>query len=311
MKYVLKKIASLLITLLIISFVTFFAFSVIPGDAALSRLGMDASEEALEALRREMGYGGNIFVRYFSWLGNALTGNFGISFQYNTPVLSLIGGRLVTTLCLAAEALLMIAFFSVPIAILASRKPNGPLDHVITTVSQMGMAIPQFFLGILLTFFLGILLHVFDVGGYTEPEENFGKFLGFLVVPAVCVAIPKLSMMIKYLRDCIVAEKKQDYVRTAKAKGNSENSILVKHILKNAILPAVTFFAMIVADVLAGSIVVEQVFAIPGLGRLLIASISNRDFPVVSAMVLYMASVVVIMNMLADITYRIVDRRVK
>ncbi|MCQ2537459.1 MAG: ABC transporter permease [Lachnospiraceae bacterium] len=311
MKYIGKKLIALAITLLAISFVTFFAFTIIPGDAATSIMGMDASEEQLDALREELGLNDPLIVRYGRWVKGALMLDFGTSLQYKTDVAKLIGGRLTATLGLALEAILIILILSVPLGIISSKKPNGAVDNIITVLTQFGMAVPQFFLGIMLTYVFGILLRIVNMGGYVNPAESFDGFLRFLILPAITVAIPKLSMMTKYLRDCIVAQKKQDYVRTARAKGNSEGRILTHHVLKNAIIPSITFFAMIVADVLAGSIVCEQVFAIPGVGRLLTASISNRDFPVVSAIVLYVAVVVVVMNTLADVFYRVVDPRVK
>ncbi len=311
MKIILRKIAALVITLLIISFVTFFAFTIIPGDAATGILDMDATQEEIDALREAMGLNDNIFLRYGRWIAGALHGDLGKSLKYDMTVNSLLGSRLPATFGLSLEALLIIALVSVPLAVLSSKKPEGILDNIITVITQAGMALPQFFIGILLTYIFGMLLKWFPIGEYKAPEENFGGFLFFLIVPAITVAIPKCSMMTKYIRDNIVAQKKQDYVRTAKAKGNSENKILIKHILKNTMMPTITFYAMIVADVLAGSIVVEQVFQIPGVGRLLVASISNRDYPVVSAIVMYTAAIVVIMNTLADILARIIDPRVK
>ncbi len=310
MRYVGKKLIALLVTLAAISFVTFFAFTIIPGDAATNIMGMDATEEEIEALREAMGLNDNIFVRYGRWLLGVLRFDLGTSLQYSIGVSELIGGRLKATAGLAFESLLIILVLAVPLGLLSALKPNGALDNCITTLTQVGMAVPQFFLGIMLTYVLGVLLHVFRMGGYVYPGDNFGAYISFLFVPAITVAVPKLSMMTKYLRDCIVAEKRKDYVRTAKAKGNDAARVLSHHILKNALIPSLTFFAMIVADVFAGSIVCEQVFSIPGVGRLLIASISNRDFPVVSAIVLYTAALVVVTNTLADILYRAVDPRV-
>ncbi len=310
MKYIIKKIASLVITLLIISFVTFLAFSVIPGDAADSRLGIDSTEEERAALREELGLNDPIPTQFVRWLLKALKGDFGMSYKYNKPVSELISDRLDATVGLAVISLILILAISVPLSILSSARPNGIVDNILTVMTQVGMAVPQFFLGIVLTLVFGIILSWFNTGGYVDPGENLSGYLSFMLLPAISVSIPKLSMMVKYLRDCIVSEKKNDYVRTAKAKGNGEAAILFKHVLKNAVISAITFFAMMAAEAFAGSIVVEQVFNIPGLGRLLVSSINTRDFPVVTAIVLYMAALVVVMNTLADISYRIVDPRV-
>lgn len=311
MKFILKKTGTLIITLVIISFLSFLAFSLIPGDAAVSNLGMDADEAAIEALREELGLNRPVPVQYGDWLWSAVHGDFGESTQYHLPVRELVAGRLPATITLAVYSLVLILVVSFPLGLLGTRKPNGALDTVVTVVSQLGMAVPQFFLGILLTFFFGIVLKLFTVGGYVSPQENPAGFLSFLILPAVAVAVPKCAAMTRYIRNSVVAQKKLDYVRTARGKGNSERRILLYHVLINSMMPVVTMLAMMAADVLAGSIVVEQVFNIPGLGRLLITSISNRDYPVVQAIVLYIACTVVIMNTLADIAYQKLDPRLR
>ena len=223
----------------------------------------------------------------------------------------LVSQRLPATITLALYSMGMILVISFPLGLLGTRKPNGVLDTLLTVLSQIGMAIPQFFLGILLTFFFGIVLSWFTVGGYVNYKEDLTGFLRFLVLPAVAVAVPKCATMTRYIRNAVVAQKKMDYVRTARGKGNSENRILLNHVLINVMMPVVTMLAMMAADVLAGSIVVEQVFNIPGLGRLLITSISNRDYSVVQAIVLYIAATVVIMNTIADVAYQKLDPRVR
>ena len=311
MKMIAKKIGGLLVTLFLISLLSFFAFSFIPGDAALSSLGVDADEAAVEALREELGLNRPIYVQYADWLFSALKGDFGESLQYHMPVSRLISQRLPVTITLAVYAMLLVVLVSFPLGLLGTKKPGGMLDNVITVLSQIGMAVPQFFVGILLTFFFGIVLQVFIVGGYVSYQEDMGAFLKFLILPAVAVAVPKCASLIRYIRDAVVAEKRLDYARTARAKGNSEKKVLLNHVLINAMMPVVTMIAMMAADVLAGSIVVEQVFNIPGLGRLLITSIANRDYPVVQAIVIYIACVVVVMNTIAELLYHKIDPRVK
>ncbi len=311
MRFFIKKLIALIITMAAISFVTFLCFTIIPGDAAVNLIGMDATEEEVEALRASLGLSDPLPIRYLRWLKGAVTFDFGTSLQYSISVTSLIGGRLAATAGLAVEALVMILVLSVPLGLISSMRPNGAVDNTITVLTQFGMAVPQFFFGIMLTYVFGVVLRIFKMGGYVSPGDDPVGYFSFLILPAITVAIPKLSMMTKYLRDCIVAEKRKDYVRTAKAKGNSSARITRHHILRNALIPNITFFAMIVADVFAGSIVCEQVFSIPGVGRLLIASISNRDYPVVSAIVLYVSALVVITNTFADVLYRVADPRVR
>lgn len=311
MKWIGKKIGGLIVTLLFISLFCFLAFSMIPGDAALSALGVDADEATVEALREELGLNRPVYVQYADWLLSALRGDFGESLQYHMPVSTLVSQRLPVTVTLAMYAILLIVLFSFPLGILGTGKPGGFFDLIITVLSQIGMAVPQFFIGILLTFFFGIVLQWFTVGGYVSYQEDMQGFLSFLILPAVAVAIPKCSSLIRYIRDSIVAEKTLDYVRTARAKGNSEGKVLLNHVLINSLMPVVTMLAMMAADVLAGSIVVEQVFNIPGLGRLLITSIANRDYPVVQAIVIYIAGAVVLMNTIAEILYHRIDPRVR
>ena len=220
MRYIGKKIGSLLVTLLLISFLSFLAFSLIPGDAAVAALGMEAEEEDIDALREELGLNRPLHVQYAEWLIKAIQGDFGESTQYHLPVSELVAQRLPATVTLAVYAMLLIVLVSFPMGLLGTRKPGGVMDSAVTVVSQIGMAIPQFFLGILLTWLFGIVLSVFPVGGYVSISEDPVRFLGFLFLPAVAVAVPKCASMTRYIRNSVVAQKKQGYVRTARGKGN-------------------------------------------------------------------------------------------
>lgn len=312
MKYLLKKLITLIITLLFISFLSFAAFSVIPGDAALTKLGKDATEEQLMMMREEMGLNDPLPVRYVNWLKNALQGDFGESYQYdNTPVSELLAVRLPVTVLLAVMALGIILICAVPLGILCARYAGSWIDVIINQLSQIMMAIPAFFLGVLLTYIFGLVLQLFQPGNFIPLEESFSDAMKYLFYPAVAVAIPKIAMVVKFLRNSIISELNKDYVRTARSKGNTENGILYGHVLKNAMIPVITFLAMVVAEILAGSIVVEQVFSVPGVGRLLITAISSRDYPVVQAVVLYVTAVVVILNFAVDVLYQVLDPRVK
>lgn len=312
MKYLLKKLITLIITLLFISFLSFAAFSVIPGDAALTKLGKDATEEQLMMMREEMGLNDPLPIRYVNWLKNALQGDFGESYQYdNTPVSELLAVRLPVTVLLAVMALGIILICAVPLGILCARYAGSWIDVIINQLSQIMMAIPAFFLGVLLTYIFGLVLQLFQPGNFIPLEESFSDAMKYLFYPAVAVAIPKIAMVVKFLRNSIISELNKDYVRTARSKGNTENGILYGHVLKNAMIPVITFLAMVVAEILAGSIVVEQVFSVPGVGRLLITAISSRDYPVVQAVVLYVTAVVVILNFAVDVLYQVLDPRVK
>ena len=312
MKFFIKKLITLIITLLLISFLTFTAFSVIPGDAALSRLGKDASEQQVEALREEMGLNDSLPVRYVRWIGGAVTGDFGESYRYEgISVSSLLSDRLPVTVLLSVIALVIILVCSVPLGIASARHAGEWGDVVTNQLTQIIMAIPPFFLGMILTYVFGLILHLFQPGKFIQPSENLGEAVKYLFFPALAIALPKIAMVVKFLRNSVISEMNKDYVRTAFSKGNTRTGVLYSHILKNALIPVITFFALAIAEILAGSIIVEQVFSVPGIGRLLISSISNRDYPVVQAIVLYITAVVVIINFIVDVLYQFLDPRVK
>ena len=312
MKYFIKKIITLIITLLFISLLTFTAFSVIPGDAAVSKLGVDASPEAIARVRAEYELDQPVLTRYVHWLGKALHGDFGQSYKFDTmTVTQLLQSRLPVTILLAVMSFIIIIVVSLPLGMLSARYAGKWLDVVINQVTQITMAIPSFFLGIILTVIFGLVLKVFQPGGYVSMQEDLKGCIEYLILPAVAVALPKIAMVVKYLRNSVLSEMKKDYVRTAYSKGNSVNQVLYGHVLRNALIPVITFVAMVVAEILAGSLVIEQVFSIPGMGRLMITSISTRDYPVVQAAVLYITSIVVIINFLVDILYQLADPRVR
>lgn len=312
MKLIVKKILSLIITLLVISFLTFTAFTLIPGDAALTKLGTDATPEQVEALREEMGLNDSVVIRYGRWLGNALQGDFGESLQYShVTVKDLVASRLPVTLTLAIMSLILIILFSIPLALLAVRHQGKWLETVIDGLGIVNMAIPAFFLGILITFFFGLILRWFQPGSEISFKGHFWQSIYYLLFPALAVALPKIAMTVRFLKGSLLGELDQDYVRTARAKGNDEKQILYGHVLQNGLIPVITFVALIAAEILGGSIVAEQVFSLNGLGRLMIASISARDFPVVQAAVLYVTTVVVSLNTLVDILYAVIDPRVR
>ena len=312
MKFFIKKLITLIITLLVISFLTFTAFSVIPGDAALSRLGKDATEEQLERAREEMGLNDPIIEQYARWAVNALHGDFGDSYRYEgTTVSSLLSQRLPVTVLLAVISLLIITVISIPLGILSARYAGKWVDTLTNYLTQILMAVPSFFLGMILTYVFGLVLHLFQPGNFVSPSEDFVKSAEYLMFPAIAVALPKIAMVVKFLRGSILTEMRCEYVRTAYSRGNTDTAVLYGHVLKNAMIPVVTFFAMVIAEILAGSIVAEQVFSVPGIGRLLISSISNRDYPVVQAIVLYITSVVVLINFAVDMIYQLLDPRVR
>ena len=297
MKYFIRKIVTLIITLLFISMLSFAAFSVIPGNAAISKLGTDATPDRVAALEASMELDKPMVVRYGNWLRDALHGDFGESYQYEgVRVSELLAQRLPTTIILALLSLVIILVLSIPLGILSAKYSGKWLDTLINQLTQITMAIPAFFLGIILTYIFGIALKWFQVGKFVSLSEDPAGCIKYLIFPALAIALPKLAMVVKFLRNSVLGEMQKDYVRTAYSKGNDKNKVLYRHILKNALIPVITFTAMIIAEIMAGSIIVEQVFSVPGIGRLLVSSISNRDYPVVQAMVVYITAIVIIIN---------------
>ena len=311
MKYVLKKTGTLIITLLIVSFLSFLAFSVIPGDAALSKLGTEATSEQVEALQKEMGLDEPVLVRYGKWLGKFLTGDMGESFSYSMPVKDLIRDKVPVTAALTILSFLLILLLSVPLGIFTAQHEGKILDKILVVLNQIVMSVPGFFIGILLTYVFGLVLKWFTPGAYVSVSEDFTGFLGYLLAPAVAIALPRAAMGVKMLRSSVLSQMDADYVRTAYARGNGKTRVMYRHVLKNALLPVLTFWGMTIADIIANSIIIEQVFTIPGMGSLLISSISNRDYPVVQGILVIIAALVVIINFLVDLLYGRIDPRIR
>ncbi|MCM1186093.1 MAG: ABC transporter permease [Lachnoclostridium sp.] len=316
MKYFLKKIITLIMTLFVVSLAAFIAFQIIPGDVVTSILGTEATPEREEQLRAELGLDRPPAERYVNWVADVLRGDLGVSYRYSKnmnemmPVTELIGDKLPVTLWLAFLSLVLIVLVSIPLGVLWARSHSRILDAALGVVTQLSMAVPSFFLGILVTYIFGIVLRWFTPGGYISYRKDFAGFLGYLIFPAISVAIPKIGMTARFLRNSMLTEMKADYVRTAYSKGCTENRVMYGHVLRNAMMPVVTFLGMIIAEVVAGSIVVEQVFGLPGVGRLLISSISTRDFPVVEILILYVTFIVIFVYFLVDILYRVIDPRI-
>ena len=305
----LKRALLLVGTLLLVTVLAFAAFSIIPGDPTYSILGAEATDEQIATLRAQLGLDLPIWQRYWNWLGGAVTGDFGRSYQYDMPVAQLLAGPVGSTFSLAGISFALILAISLPLGLFAAQHEGGIVDRVVTVLTQVVMSVPNFIMGIGLMYLFALALHWFKPE-YVPVSAGLGAHLRFMIFPALAVALPKSAMTVKLLRGSILGEMGQDHIRTAYSKGNSRGSVLWRHVLRNAMIPVVTFLAMAIGDIMAGSIVVEQVFAIPGLGRMLIASINNRDYPVVQAIVVLIAAAVVSCNFLADLLYRVMDPRI-
>ena len=305
MKYALRRIAMLLLTMVIVSLLAFVAFDLISGAPATAMLGTQATEESVAALREELGLDQPLLVRYGKWLLGFFTGNLGTSYNYYQPVWDLIASKVVLTLTLSLLSFALIVVVSVPLGVWSSRHAGGPRDGIRTAFNQFCMAVPPFFTGLLFTWVFSLMLGWFVHGKFPGFGQDAVGSLWYLLFPA----IPRIAMTVRMLRSTIQAEMGKAYVRTAISRGNDRRGVLYHHVLKNALVPVVTFLAQTMAEIVAGSIVVEQVFSVPGLGRMLVASISSQDYPVVEAIVVILAFWVVLSGTLADLVNRCIDPR--
>lgn len=311
MNYIVRRIITLLVTLMLVSIGAFLAFNVIPGDPVAIILGTEASPQRITALRQELGLDQNLLTRYSNWIINFVHGDLGQSIRFSEPIKDLLADRIPVTLWLSILSLSLIIVIAIPVGIYAAKKEGSLIDAVINIVGHINMAIPSFFLGMLLILICGIILKLFAPGNYVDYRENFFGFLKYLLAPAVAIALPKIAMVVKFLRTSVIEQMSLNYVRTAYSKGNNDNAVLYRHVLKNAIIPVITLMGMIIADIAVNSIIIEQLFALPGIGRLLIVGISARDFPLVQVIVIYMAAVVVLINFLLDLLYQLIDPRIR
>ncbi|MBE5827524.1 MAG: ABC transporter permease [Butyrivibrio sp.] len=310
MKYTLKKFVSMIVTLIVVSLCVFLAFNVLPGDPAVRMLGLEASPELIAQTREQMGLNDPFIVRYFRWFIAFIQGDLGTSYSYSVPVAGLVANKIPITLTMGLMAFVITVLISIPLGIITAKYENSILDRIINAINQIVMAIPHFFSGILITFVFGLILRIFTPGGFVSYTEDMGRFIRYLFFPSLAVALPKISMTVKMLRGSLIDEAAKDYTRTAYSRGNNTNGVLYRHVLKNAMIPVITFLGMALADMVAGSIVIEQVFSIPGISRILLTSISNRDYPVVEAIIMGIAVIVIVVNFVVDIIYRIVDPRI-
>lgn len=311
MRYVLKKLCILIITLFIVSLLAFLAFQVIPGDPSTELLGTEATAEARAELRRELGLDRPVLLRYFDWLTSFIKGDMGTSYSYRMPVADMLSDKLPVTAILTLMSFVFTIILSLPLGILAGSGKSPGLQLGISVLDQIVMSVPPFFIGILACYVFGNIFRLFTPGNFVSYRESWGACLGYMVLPALSIALPRIAMTVKMLRSSMQLELEQDYVRTARSRGGSRAVIIRSHVLKNALIPVISFLAVSAAEIMTGSIIIEQVFTIPGISRLLLASISNRDFPVVQAIVVVIAAWIVIVNFVADMLYQLVDPRIR
>lgn len=304
-----RRTVTLLVTALAASLVVFVVLEVLPGDPALLMLGTEAREDTLAALRAQMGLDRPAPVRYLDWIGGLVTGDLGISYTYDVPVEKLIADRMAVTLPLTFLALALSTAIAIPLGMLAANRHNRPGDWGVMAFSQVGMAIPNFWFGILLILVFSVQLGWFDSGGFPGWEAGLGPALKALLLPAVALALVEAAILARVARSAILETLREDYVRTARAKGLSRAAVMRRHVLRNALIPVSTIIGLQFGFLLAGAIVVENVFYLPGLGRLVFQAIAQRDLIVIMNVVVMLAVLVVAINFVVDVLYALIDPR--
>ncbi len=310
-RYFLRRVASTVATLLFVSVLVFLVVRVLPGDPALLILGIEAAPDTVARLRESMGLDRPLPVQYLEWAGGVLRGDLGRSIQYDVPVAGLILSRLSVTLPLTLMAGLLMVVAAIPLGVFAATCHRRWGDYLTMTLSQIGIAVPAFWAGLLLVLLFSVRLGWFQSGGFDGWGLGAGRALKSLLLPAVALGLFQFAVLARTTRSALLEVLREEYIKTARAKGVAEAGVLFRHALRNAMIPIVTVAGVQLGQLMAGAIILESVFYLPGLGRLALGAISARDLPVVQGVVLFVASVIVMINAAVDMLYSLLDPRIR
>jgi peptide/nickel transport system permease protein len=314
--YILRRILMALVVLIIVTIIVFFVMRLLPGDPLIIFMGQSAAQQAItqeqiDLLRHQYGLDKNLAAQYFSWIGGIARGDFGTSIFYHEKVSTLLAERLPKTIYIGFLSLIFGALLGVAIGLWAGVKHGKWPDKVITPLTYVGIAIPTFWLGILMIYTLGLKWHLLPTSGYTSPFNDFWLSTRQLVMPVICLSLFSIAANARQMRSSILETIGQDYIRTAWSKGLSQRIIILKHALKNSLIPVITLVGMGVGGILGGSVLVETVFSIPGVGRLMVSSIFGQDYVVVQGITLVLSVSILLMNLLVDLSYGWFDPRIR
>jgi peptide/nickel transport system permease protein len=309
--YVVRRFVAFVVTLGFVSVLVFVAIRVLPGDPVLVMAGPEANPEVVARLREAMGLDRSLPAQYAEWLGRALRGELGVSLQYDVPVGRLIASRLPVTLPLTGMAVLFMLVVAVPLGLYAATHARRPGDYLTMVVTQIGLAVPAFWAGLLLILLFSVHLGWFRSGGFEGWTQGVWPAVRSLLLPALALGLFQAAVLIRATRSALLEVLGEDYVRTARAKGVPEGPVVFRHAFRNALIPVVTVAGLQLGQLIAGSIVLESVFALPGLGRLALGAITARDFPVVQGVTLFVASGIVAINFVVDVSYVFLDPRIR
>ncbi|MBW9086835.1 ABC transporter permease [Rhizobium wenxiniae] len=306
-----RRLVSLIVTLIVVSLLIFTVMNLLPGDPAAIMLGTSATPETLAALRTQMGLDEPLIVRYLAWLSGVLQGDLGQSYTYGVPVAGLIVERLAVTLPLALMAVVMSVAIAVPLGVAAARRHNGLFDYIAGAFSYVSIAVPAFWVGLLLIIAFSTKLGWMPAGGFPGWNAGFWAGLAALFMPAIALALPQAGVLTRVARSAVLDVMGEEFVRTARAKGLSDKAAVWRHALPNALIPVVTMIGLQFTFLIAGAVLVENVFNLPGLGRLALQALSQRDIIVMQDVVLFFSALVIVMNFLVDLAYLVIDPRLR
>jgi len=314
--YIIRRLFIGIIVLIIVTLIVFFAMRLLPGDPLTIFIGQQGasgtmSEAQKEALRHEYGLDKPIMMQYFSWFGGLFTGDLGPSIYYHEDVGKLLGKRFPITLHLGLLSFVIANLVGILLGLFAGIRRGTWIDATSTTLANIGITIPQFWLGILLIYSLGLKLHLLPIYGYTSPFDDLWMSTKQLIMPVACLAVTGMAFIARQTRSAMLEVIRQDYIRTAWSKGLTERSVIIVHALKNSLIPVITLMGLGLGMVFGGAVLVETVFAIPGIGRLLVNSVFAQDYVVVQSGTLVIAFIVIISNLLVDISYGWLDPRIR
>jgi peptide/nickel transport system permease protein len=309
--FIVRRLLQTVLILFIVSLFVFLIMHMLPGDPVAIMLGDQAGVEEVEKMRKELGLDLPIWRQYVNWLVKAVQGDFGRSITYNEEIRDLIVKRLPISFHIGASAFVLAILLGIPAGMFAAVKRGSWVDSLITVSANFGMAVPVFWLGILGVYLFGLKLGWLPVQGYTSPFEDFGESMRKSLMPIVLLSLGTLATMARQTRSAMLEVIRQDYIRTARSKGLKERDVFLKHALRNGLIPVVTLLGMGLASLVGGSVFIEQVFNIPGMGRLMVQAIFGKDYLVVQTVVLIVAGVVALGNLLVDIAYGFIDPRIR
>lgn len=309
--YILKKLLLAVTSLVIISLLTFAVFQILPGNPVDIILGVDADPLQVAAMTKELGLDQPLGTQYIHWVSGLMQGNMGTSLRYHLPVAGMIQNCLPVTMTLTLLALLFTIVLVVPLSIYLAKHNGSRFATGLSALLQLGISVPSFWLAILLILVFSVWLGWFPSGDFIAFHQSVRGAIQSLILPAIAIATGTTAVVIRYLKNTLLDEMHKDYVRTARSKGLNANKALYRHVLKNALVPTITILGMVAVDMLGGSIIVENVFNLPGVGSLIISAVGNRDFPLVQGLVFYLALMVVAINFVVDMLYTWVDPRIR